>query len=72
MKSNSAIPSEETPSKKNPNKAKKCIPSKKNPASKPKPTKKKAPVKADRGKGLNVLSKVALFEAAQLKEATKL
>ncbi|GJU05443.1 hypothetical protein Tco_1121873 [Tanacetum coccineum] len=50
MKSNSAIPSEETPSKKNPNKAKKCIPSKKNPASKPKPTKKKAPVKADRGK----------------------
>nr|GEY42059.1 hypothetical protein [Tanacetum cinerariifolium] len=30
-----------------------------------------APVKADRGKGLNVLSEVSLFEAAQLKEATK-
>ncbi|GJQ95563.1 hypothetical protein Tco_0006702, partial [Tanacetum coccineum] len=29
---------------------------------------KKAPIKADRGKGLNVLSEVALSEAAQLKE----
>ncbi|GJY02154.1 hypothetical protein Tco_0360306, partial [Tanacetum coccineum] len=38
---------------------------------KPKLTKKKAPVKADRGKGLNVLSDVALSETAQLKEATK-
>ncbi|GJU78865.1 hypothetical protein Tco_1275935 [Tanacetum coccineum] len=51
--------------------AKKDVPSKKKPASKPKPTKKKAHVKADRGKGLNVLSEVALSEAAQLKEATK-
>ncbi|GKB09877.1 hypothetical protein Tco_0843800 [Tanacetum coccineum] len=46
-------------------------PSKKKLASKPKPTKKKAPVKADRGKGLNVLSEVALSHVAQLKEATK-
>ncbi|GJS53546.1 hypothetical protein Tco_0626908 [Tanacetum coccineum] len=45
--------------------------SKKKPASKPKLTKKKTQVKADRGKDLNVLSKVALSEAAQLKEATK-
>nr|GFA27065.1 hypothetical protein [Tanacetum cinerariifolium] len=57
-KSDLAISSEESPSKKKP-------------TSKPKLTKKKAPVKADRGKGLNVLSKVALSEAAQLKEATK-
>nr|GFA92801.1 hypothetical protein [Tanacetum cinerariifolium] len=57
-KSDSAISSEETPSKKKP-------------ASKPKPNKKKAHVKADRGKGLNVLSEVALSDAAQLKEATK-
>nr|GEY04406.1 retrovirus-related Pol polyprotein from transposon TNT 1-94 [Tanacetum cinerariifolium] len=35
------------------------------------PTKKKALDKADRGKGLNVLSEVALSEANQLKEATK-
>ncbi|GJU85255.1 hypothetical protein Tco_1292801 [Tanacetum coccineum] len=41
------------------------------PATKPKPTKKKAPVKADRGKGLKVLSAVALSKTAQLKEATK-
>ncbi|GJR75273.1 hypothetical protein Tco_0087638 [Tanacetum coccineum] len=40
-------------------------PSKKKPASKPKLTKKKAQVKADKGKGLNVLSE------AQIKEATK-
>ncbi|GKA58618.1 retrovirus-related pol polyprotein from transposon TNT 1-94 [Tanacetum coccineum] len=40
-------------------------------AAKPKPTKKKAPVKADRGKGLNVLSEIALSKATQLKEATK-
>ncbi|GJY80912.1 hypothetical protein Tco_0493663 [Tanacetum coccineum] len=51
--------------------SKKDVPSKKKPASKPKPTKKKEPIKADRGKGLNVLSEVALSEAAQLKEATK-
>ncbi|GJU98026.1 hypothetical protein Tco_1327297 [Tanacetum coccineum] len=50
-KSDSAISSEETPSKKMPTKAKKDVPSKKKPASKPKPTKKKEPVKADRGKG---------------------
>ncbi|GJX13844.1 hypothetical protein Tco_0205602 [Tanacetum coccineum] len=70
-KSDSAISSKETPSKKKHTKAKKDVTSKKNPASKPKPTKKKAPVEADKGNGLNVLSEVALFEAAQLKEATK-
>ncbi|GJV24035.1 hypothetical protein Tco_1376730, partial [Tanacetum coccineum] len=45
--------------------------SKKKPASKPKLTKKKALVKADKGKGLNVFSEVALSKAAQLKVATK-
>ncbi|GKB26489.1 hypothetical protein Tco_0865890 [Tanacetum coccineum] len=64
-KSNSSFSSEESPSKKKSAKAKKVT------ATKPKPTKKKASVKADRGKGLNVLSEVALFEAAQLKEATR-
>ncbi|GJS73805.1 hypothetical protein Tco_0706646 [Tanacetum coccineum] len=64
-KSYSSISSEESPSKKKSAKAKKVV------AAKPKPTKKKAPVKADKGKGLNVLSKIALSEAAQLKEATK-
>nr|GEW24832.1 copia protein [Tanacetum cinerariifolium] len=64
-KSYSASLSEESPSNKKSTKAKKVI------ATKPKLTKKKAPVKADKGKGLNVLSKVALSEAAQLKEATK-
>ncbi|GJV56393.1 retrovirus-related pol polyprotein from transposon TNT 1-94 [Tanacetum coccineum] len=64
-KSNSTILSMESPSKKKYAKAKKVV------ATKPKPTKKKAPVKADRSKGLNVHSKVALSEAAQLKEATK-
>nr|GEW25123.1 hypothetical protein [Tanacetum cinerariifolium] len=54
-----------------PTKAKKYVPSKKKPASKPNPTKKKASVKADRGKGFNVVLEVALSEAAQLKEATK-
>ncbi|GKE20913.1 hypothetical protein Tco_1432425 [Tanacetum coccineum] len=49
-KSNSAISSEETPSKKKPTKAKKDVPSKKKPDYKPKPTNKKAPVKANRGK----------------------
>nr|GFD03351.1 hypothetical protein [Tanacetum cinerariifolium] len=34
-------------------------------------SKKKAPAKADRSKGIEILSDVALFEAAQLKEATK-
>ncbi|GJT91014.1 hypothetical protein Tco_1079859 [Tanacetum coccineum] len=70
-KSNSAISSEETPSKKPPTKAKKDVPSTKKPATKPKPTKKKAPVKVDRGKSLNILSEVSLSEAAQFKEATK-
>ncbi|GJR42396.1 retrovirus-related pol polyprotein from transposon TNT 1-94 [Tanacetum coccineum] len=70
-KSDIAISSKETPSKKKPTKAKKDIPSKKKPTSKPKPTKKKALVEADKGKGLNVLSEVALSEAAQLKEVTK-
>ncbi|GKG46821.1 hypothetical protein Tco_0504018, partial [Tanacetum coccineum] len=57
--------SEESPSKKKYAKAKKIA------ATKPKTTKKKAPVKEDRGKGLNVLLEVALSKAAQLKEATK-
>ncbi|GKG05032.1 hypothetical protein Tco_0315419, partial [Tanacetum coccineum] len=61
----SVISSEESPSKK------KFVKSKKGAAPKPKPTKKKAPVKADRGKGLNVLSEVAISEAAQLKEVAK-
>ncbi|GKF06510.1 hypothetical protein Tco_0037178, partial [Tanacetum coccineum] len=56
---------------KKPTKGKKDASQTRNPATKPKPTKKKAPVKADRGKGLNVLSAVALSETAQLKEATK-
>ncbi|GJT20890.1 hypothetical protein Tco_0890827 [Tanacetum coccineum] len=56
-----AISSEESPSNKKSAKVKKVA------ATKPKPTKKKAPVKADRGKGLNVISEVALYEAAQLK-----
>ncbi|GJY38621.1 hypothetical protein Tco_0424985 [Tanacetum coccineum] len=70
-KSDSAISSEESPSKKKHAKAKKGVPSTKKPATKPKPTKKKALVKADRGKCLNVLSEVALSETTQLKEATK-
>nr|GEV62021.1 hypothetical protein [Tanacetum cinerariifolium] len=70
-KSDSTISSEEAPFKKKPAKAKKDVPLKKKRATKPKPTKKKALVKADRGKGLNVLSEVALSEAAQLKEAIK-
>nr|GEY77101.1 hypothetical protein [Tanacetum cinerariifolium] len=52
-------------------KAKKYATLTKKTATKPKPTKKKTPVKADRGKGLNVHSEVALSEAAQLKEVTK-
>nr|GEW47047.1 hypothetical protein [Tanacetum cinerariifolium] len=64
-KLDSAISSEESSSKKKSAKAKKVA------AAKPKPTKKKALVKAERGKGLNVLSEVALSKAAQLKEATK-
>ncbi|GKC01031.1 hypothetical protein Tco_0987167 [Tanacetum coccineum] len=71
MKSDSAISSKETPSKKKPIKAKKDVALTKKPATKPKPTTKKAPVKADRGKSLNILSEVALSEAAQLKEVTK-
>nr|GEW50862.1 hypothetical protein [Tanacetum cinerariifolium] len=67
MKFDSTISFEETPSKKKPTKAKKDVPFKKKLASKLKPTKKKV----DRGEGLNVLSEVALSEAAQLKEATK-
>ncbi|GJS03879.1 hypothetical protein Tco_0320387 [Tanacetum coccineum] len=47
-KSDSAISSEESPSKKQSAKANKVT------ATKPKPSKKKAPIKADRGKGLNV------------------
>ncbi|GKE48392.1 hypothetical protein Tco_1479650, partial [Tanacetum coccineum] len=70
-KSDSAISSEETSSRNKPTKAKKYVASTKKPASKPKSTKKKAPVNADRGKSLNILLEVALYEAAQLKEATK-
>nr|GEX24064.1 hypothetical protein [Tanacetum cinerariifolium] len=68
---NKCLCGKETPSKKKPTKAKKDVPYKKKPSFKPKPTKNKAPVKADKGKGLNVLSEVALSEAAQRKEATK-
>ncbi|GKA63999.1 hypothetical protein Tco_0763605 [Tanacetum coccineum] len=71
MKFDSVISSEEIPSKKKPTNAKKDVPSKKKPTSIPKLTKKKALVEGDRGKGLNVLSEIALSEAAQLKEATK-
>nr|GFA03618.1 hypothetical protein [Tanacetum cinerariifolium] len=70
-KSNSAISSEETSSKKKPAQAKKDVTSTKKPSSKPKSTKKKVPVKADKGKSLNVLSELALSKAVQLKEATK-
>nr|GEX97549.1 retrovirus-related Pol polyprotein from transposon TNT 1-94 [Tanacetum cinerariifolium] len=70
-KSDLAISSKETLYKKKPTKAKKDVPSTKKPATKPKLNKKKARVKANRGKGLNILSKVALSEAAQLKEVTK-
>ncbi|GKD51963.1 hypothetical protein Tco_1280939 [Tanacetum coccineum] len=64
-KSDSSISFEETPSKNKYAKVKKVA------TAKPKPIKKKAPVKVDRVKGLNVLSEVALSEVAQLKEATK-
>ncbi|GJY28347.1 hypothetical protein Tco_0404114 [Tanacetum coccineum] len=64
-KFDSTILSEESPSKNKSAKAKKVA------ATKPKPTKNKAQVMADRGKGLNVLLEVALSEAAQLKEVTK-
>nr|GEU98894.1 hypothetical protein [Tanacetum cinerariifolium]GEV66926.1 hypothetical protein [Tanacetum cinerariifolium] len=64
-KSDSAILSEESPSKKKSAKDKKFT------APKPKPTKKKTLVKADKGKGLNVLSEVAISKVAQLKKATK-
>ncbi|GJV05954.1 retrovirus-related pol polyprotein from transposon TNT 1-94, partial [Tanacetum coccineum] len=64
-KSDSTISSKESPSNKKYAKAKKVA------TAKPKLTKKKAPIKADRGKVLNVLSKVALSEAAQLKGDTK-
>ncbi|GJZ45431.1 hypothetical protein Tco_0593027 [Tanacetum coccineum] len=55
-KSDLAISSKESPSKKKSAKAKKVV------APKPKPNKKKTLVKADKGKGLNVLLEVALFE----------
>nr|GFB59756.1 hypothetical protein [Tanacetum cinerariifolium] len=71
MKSDSAISSAKTPSKKKPTKAKTYVPSKKKPASKLKPTKKKASIKANKGKGLNVPLEVALSKATQLKEAIK-
>nr|GEX28579.1 hypothetical protein [Tanacetum cinerariifolium] len=64
-KSDSAISSEESPSKK------KFAKSNKVTTTKPKPTKKNASVKADTCKGLNVILEVALTEATQLKEATK-
>ncbi|GJZ56451.1 hypothetical protein Tco_0611644 [Tanacetum coccineum] len=63
-KSDSTILSDESPSKK------KCAKAKK-PVNKPIQSKNKTPVKADKGKGLNALSEVALSEASQLKEATK-
>ncbi|GKD41907.1 hypothetical protein Tco_1266552 [Tanacetum coccineum] len=64
-KSDPAISCEESLSKKKSAKAKKGV------APKPKSTKNKAPIKADRGKGLNVLLKVAIAEAALLKEVAK-
>nr|GEY27401.1 hypothetical protein [Tanacetum cinerariifolium] len=64
-KSDSAISSEESPSKKKSAKAKKVV------VINLKPTKKKAPFKADSGKGLNVLLEVTLSKDTQLKEATK-
>ncbi|GKC99554.1 hypothetical protein Tco_1169829, partial [Tanacetum coccineum] len=64
-KSDSAISSEEYPSKKKSAKVKKVA------TAKPKPTKNKASIKANRGNDPNVLSEVALSKAAQLKEATK-
>ncbi|GJU70256.1 hypothetical protein Tco_1256515 [Tanacetum coccineum] len=57
-KSKSAISSKEGPSKKRPTKAKKDVPSKKKPTSKPKPTKKKASVEADKGDGTDFESGV--------------
>ncbi|GJY39038.1 integrase, catalytic region, zinc finger, CCHC-type containing protein [Tanacetum coccineum] len=56
---------------KKPAKGKKDVSQTRKSATKPKLTKKKAPVKADRDKGLDVLSVVALSKTAQLKEATK-
>ncbi|GKG54668.1 hypothetical protein Tco_0560323, partial [Tanacetum coccineum] len=56
---------------KKPSKAKKDVTLTKKTTTKPILTKKKAPFRADRGKGLNVLSEVALSEAAQLKKVTK-
>nr|GEY33678.1 hypothetical protein [Tanacetum cinerariifolium] len=53
----------EPPSKKKTAKVKKVA------ATKPKPAKKNASVKADRGKGLNVFYEVALSEADQIKKA---
>ncbi|GKA21714.1 hypothetical protein Tco_0701703 [Tanacetum coccineum] len=70
LKLNIVPVSPKEPNKK-PAKGKKYVSQTRKPATKPKPTKKKASVKADRGKGLNVLSAVALSETAQLKEATK-
>ncbi|GKD49736.1 hypothetical protein Tco_1278712 [Tanacetum coccineum] len=60
-----ATSSEETSSKKTHAKAKK------KPAKEPKPAKKKASAKVVRGKGLDVLSEVALTEAAHVKEAIR-
>nr|GFB62945.1 hypothetical protein [Tanacetum cinerariifolium] len=56
-KSDLPISSEESPSNKKSNKAKKGV------AAEPKMTKKKEPSKADSVKGLNVLSELALSEA---------
>nr|GEU40953.1 hypothetical protein [Tanacetum cinerariifolium] len=58
-KSDLAISSEESPSKKKPAKSKKDATSTKKPATKPKSSKNKAPIKADRGKCLNVLSEAS-------------
>nr|GEV37178.1 hypothetical protein [Tanacetum cinerariifolium] len=56
---------------KKPGKAKKDVTSTKKTVIKPKLTKKKERIKANRGKCLNVLLEVALSKAAQLKEVTK-
>ncbi|GJW09644.1 retrovirus-related pol polyprotein from transposon TNT 1-94 [Tanacetum coccineum] len=56
LERHSVLTSFDSPSKKKFAKAKKVA------ATKPKPTKKKAPIKADRGKGLNVLSEVSFLK----------
>ncbi|GKD80447.1 hypothetical protein Tco_1347286 [Tanacetum coccineum] len=62
-----AISSKETPSKKKPAKSKKDVPQTKKPATKPKPTKKMAPVKAVRGKGDGTNFELGVLDEQQYK-----